>query len=63
MRLPEACRRPFCPIDRTADVGERGAVALHYGLLLALIAVACVGGVLVMGGWANDLFDSISRQI
>lgn len=63
MRLPRACRRPFCPIARISDVVEQGAVTLHYGLLLALIALACVGGVLVMGGWANDLFDSIRRRI
>lgn len=49
--------------DLAATRPEAGAVALHFGLLILLLAAACAAGVAFMGGWSNDLFDAIRRQL
>ena len=39
---------------------ERGASAVEYGLLVALIAIAIIVGVTALGGKLNAIFDSTS---
>lgn len=38
---------------------DRGATAVEYGLMVALIAVVIAGTVLALGGELNNLFTSV----
>jgi pilus assembly protein Flp/PilA len=42
---------------------ERGATAVEYGLLVALIAAVIVAIVATLGGQIRDAFTSISSQL
>ena len=42
---------------------ERGASLVEYALLVALIAVVCIGAVGILGGNAKENFDSIGTEI
>ena len=42
---------------------DEGASLAEYGLLLALIAVACVGALTALGGKLSDLFTSIQSSL
>ena len=45
-------------------VNERGATAVEYGLMVALIAVAIIATVLALGGKLNTLFsDRVQRHL
>jgi pilus assembly protein Flp/PilA len=37
---------------------ERGATMIEYGLMLALIAIVCVGAVTALGTGANNVFSN-----
>ena len=43
--------------SRTQD--ERGATAVEYGLLVALIAAVIIAVVLLLGGKVSDAFQSV----
>jgi hypothetical protein len=38
-------------------LGQRGATAVEYALMMTLIAVAIIGAVTLFGGAVRDLFD------
>jgi len=42
---------------------EEGASLAEYGLLLALIAVICIGGMTVLGTKINSMFSALSTSI
>jgi len=42
---------------------EEGATLAEYGLLLALIAVVCLGAITVLGGKISDMFSATSTSI
>lgn len=42
---------------------DRGATAVEYGLMVALIAMAIVGIVFVLGGSIGDLFQDVDDCI
>ena len=42
---------------------ERGATAVEYGLLVALIAAVIVAIVATLGGQINDAFNTVSGQL
>jgi len=42
---------------------ERGATAVEYGLLVALIAAVIIGAVVILGGKINTAFGSINSQM
>jgi len=42
---------------------DRGATAVEYGLLVALIAAVIVGVVVTLGGQINSAFTSVSTQL
>jgi Flp pilus assembly pilin Flp len=42
-------------VDRSG--GERGATAVAYALMVAIIAVLLVGGIFVLGGSIQSVFD------
>jgi pilus assembly protein Flp/PilA len=47
----------------TRDDGEKGATAVEYGLLVALIAAVIIGTVVTLGGQINTAFNTISSQL
>lgn len=49
--------------DKHAERGERGATAVEYGLLVALIAAVVVGIVATLGGQIHDAFQTISDAL
>lgn len=42
---------------------ERGATAVEYGIMVALIAVVIIGAVTVLGGNLSSLFDSVAGDV
>lgn len=48
---------------RLAKMDERGASAVEYGLLVALIAAVIVGAVFALGGTLNDAFTGTNNKI
>ncbi|HWA69201.1 MAG TPA: Flp family type IVb pilin [Rhizomicrobium sp.] len=42
---------------------RRGATAIEYGLIAALIAVAIIGGVAAVGTKLSDAFTSVSAGL
>jgi pilus assembly protein Flp/PilA len=52
--------------DRSAllrTVGQRGAAAVEYGLLVALIAVAILGAVILLGGKLNNTYTCVGNSL
>ena len=47
----------------TLKHGERGATAVEYGLLVALIAAVIIGTVVTLGGQINDAFTTIVNAL
>ena len=41
---------------------EEGATAIEYGLIAALIAVACIQGMSMLGGGSAGMWTKISSQ-
>lgn len=48
---------------RKADIDERGATAVEYALMVALIAVVVIGGVTLLGTNASKKFNSAAVAI
>jgi pilus assembly protein Flp/PilA len=44
-----------------ADV--RGATAIEYGLIAAMIAIAMVGGLRALGGGSNGMWSTLSNIV
>ena len=42
---------------------ERGATAIEYALMVALIAVAIIGTVYLLGGELNTVFNAITEAL
>ena len=42
---------------------EKGATAVEYGLMVALIAIVIIGAVTLLGGNLNALFNDIAAKI
>lgn len=42
---------------------DRGASLVEYALLVALIAVVCLGALAILGGNANDKFTDVGDSI
>ncbi len=42
---------------------EEGATAIEYGLIVALIAVACINGMSMLGGGSDGMWTRISGQV
>jgi pilus assembly protein Flp/PilA len=45
------------------DADERGATAVEYGMLVALIAAVIIATVAVLGGKINTAFNTISSKL
>lgn len=48
---------------RLAKIDERGATAVEYGLLVALIAAVIVGVVVTLGGKIKGAFTTVNSSI
>ncbi len=48
---------------RLTKMEERGATAVEYGLLVALIAAVIVAVVITLGGKINDAFTTVNDSI
>ena len=42
---------------------EEGATAIEYGLIAALIAVACIGALTSVGSKLNETFSNVSSAL
>ena len=42
---------------------ENGATAIEYGLIVALLAVFCVGAFSMMGGGSNGMWTNINTDV
>ncbi|WP_159704014.1 Flp family type IVb pilin [Arthrobacter sp. 18067] len=42
---------------------ERGATAVEYGIMVALIAVVIIAAVGILGGYLNDAFKAINAEL
>ena len=42
---------------------NRGATAIEYGLIAALIAVAAIGAMAALGGKLNNTFSNVSNNM
>jgi pilus assembly protein Flp/PilA len=42
---------------------EQGATAIEYGLIAALIAVACIGGFSLIGSNLNNTFNKVATSV
>ena len=47
---------------RTLSAEDRGATAIEYGLIAALIVVAMIGGLAALGGGAGGMWDRLSNS-
>ena len=48
---------------RTLRADDRGATAIEYGLIAALIVVAMIGGLKTLGGGSNGMWGKISNIV
>ena len=55
----KAVRRCF----RTLGADERGATAIEYGLIAALIVVAMIGGLSMLGGGSIGMWTKINDSV
>jgi len=42
---------------------ERGATAVEYGLMVALIAVVIIAGVTILGDGLSDKFEEVNSKV
>lgn len=50
-------------IASVREAGERGATAIEYALIAALIAVAAIGAMSLVGNGLQDTFGSVSDEL
>jgi pilus assembly protein Flp/PilA len=43
--------------------GDRGATAVEYGLMVALIAVVIIGAVILLGDNLSAMFDGVADNV
>ena len=43
--------------------GEKGATAVEYGIMVALIAVVIIVAVTLLGGNLNAMFNNVATQV
>jgi pilus assembly protein Flp/PilA len=48
---------------RRLGADRRGATAIEYGLIVALIAIAMMGGLTVLGGGSSGLWGKLSTTV
>ncbi|VXC31137.1 Flp family type IVb pilin [Sphingomonas sp. 8AM] len=58
-----AASRPLAVLLRAIAGQTRGATAVEYGLIVALIALSAVGGMSAIGHPVSDIFASINTSL
>ncbi|WP_338748802.1 Flp family type IVb pilin [Janibacter alittae] len=53
----------FVRLQSLMSQREKGATAVEYGLMVALIAVAIIGAVFALGGELTNLFNEVTTGI
>lgn len=48
---------------RTLGAADRGATAVEYGLIAALVVVAMIGGLRTLGGGAGGMWGKVSNIV
>ena len=48
---------------RRLAADRSGATAIEYGLIVALIAVAAIGGISALGGGAGGMWTDLSAEV
>ncbi len=48
---------------RTLGADKRGATAIEYGLIVALIVVAMIGGLTLLGGGTSGMWTKINNAM
>lgn len=48
---------------RSRLYNEKGATAVEYGLMVALIAIAIIAGVTLVGGNLNAMFTAVAGKL
>jgi len=48
---------------RTLGADKRGATAIEYGLIVALIVVAMIGGLSLLGGGTSGMWTKINNAM
>ena len=48
---------------RTLSANQRGATAIEYGLICALIVIAMMGGLQALGGGVSGSWGTLSNKI
>ncbi len=48
---------------RKLGVDARGATAIEYGLIAALIAIACISGLRSLGGGSNGMWTKLQNIV
>jgi pilus assembly protein Flp/PilA len=48
---------------RKLRADDGGATAIEYGLIIALIAVACISGFSSLGGGANGMWGKVGAEV
>lgn len=50
-------------ILRRLRASEEGATAIEYGLIVGLIAVACISGMQVLGGGSEGMWGRVENRV
>ncbi|KHL05048.1 Flp family type IVb pilin [Sinomonas humi] len=51
------------PVIRRIFSGEKGATAVEYGIMVALIAVVIIVAVSLLGGNLQTMFNNVAGQV
>ncbi len=51
------------PVIRKVSSGEKGATAVEYGIMVALIAVVIIVAVTLLGGNLNAMFNNVATSV
>ncbi len=63
METLNACWCYYRAVIRSRISDERGASLVEYALLLALIAIVCIGAISLIGGAARDKLSSATSEL
>lgn len=50
-------------LNRDLNRDDRGATAVEYGLLVALIALVIIGAVVLLGGNLKNVFNNVANSV
>jgi len=58
-------KRPMQQTNLLARIGRdtRGATAIEYGLIVALIVIACMGALQLVAGETIEMWDWVSSEV